>query len=381
MKYKAFEDWYREATIKHLIIQEYKNDLISPPFATELCKNYSTFKNISQSKSIELELPPCTSKTNTCEIINDSAWMIPYGIYDEMNQVVQIKDTEAIYHNIGLTGKGQFYSLATNGETGFSFPLGYEGTNSAIYIKNDTIELHKLPVNGKKLHMGTVYCNGKFWSMPRGDDPGYNLLLGFDGLKIYSFEITEIDNNITRKYSDIIIKENTLYALPFGETPGLNEIIEFDTDSNSMNVYKINGRDFGKKYNTGVLLNKKIIAVPYGEDYSNDSNWGLVFDTETKETKQFDIGISFGGKYRFRSGIAFKNHAYFFPTGTPSCPILKINDEGEIEKKLYMTNFLLGRPIIHKGSLTVMAYNIDSRKNYVFLFDEHLNLFSEIDIA
>ena len=28
--------------------------------------------------------------------------------------------------------------------------------------------------------MGTVYCNGKYWSMPRGDVAGYNNLVSFD---------------------------------------------------------------------------------------------------------------------------------------------------------------------------------------------------------
>lgn len=381
MKYKAFEDWYKEATIKHLILQQYRGDLVSPPFATNLCKSYSTFKNISQSVSIDLSLPESTSKTNTCEIINDSLWSIPYGIYDNMNRIVQIKGTEAIYHDVDLVGKGQFYSLATDGKTGFSFPLGYQNTNLGIYIREDRVSLHQLPENGKKLHMGTVYCNGKYWSMPRGDDPGYNLLLGFDGEKIDSFEIKNIDSSITRKYSDIIVVGNTLYALPFGETSGLNEIIEFNTDTNSMDTYHIDGHDFAKKYNTGVLINKKIIAVPYGDEYFDDSNWGLVFDTESKESRHFDIGLRFGGKYRFRSGILFKNHVYFFPSGTPSCPILKINEEGEIEQKKYFENFLLGRPIIYKNLLAVIGYNLESGKSFVFLLDEWLNLFSKIDIT
>lgn len=380
MTYKAFEDWYKEASIKHLVLQIYNDELVTPPFATELCKDYSIFKIINK-ENISLTLPEVTSKTNSCEVIDDSLWLVPYGIYDHFNVVVQLNGNTPVYHDLPFKGKGQYYSLASNGKTGFSFPLGYEDTNVGLYIKDNIISSIPLPVQGKKLHMGTVYCNNRFWSMPRGDEPGYNLLLSFDGHDIEAYPISGIDNNITRKYSDIIVVENTLYALPFGETSGLNEIIEFNTETNIMLTHSIQGHDFAKKYNSGVYLNGKIIALPYGEDICNDSNWGLVFNTVTKEKYQFDIGISFGGKYRFRSGITFKDNVYFFPTGTPSCPIFKIDENGNVLKILYMDSWLLGRPIVHENFLKCIGYNIELQNHMLFSFDENLNLFSQIDIT
>ena len=221
--------------------------------------------------------------------------------------------------------------------------------------------------------MGTVYCNGSYWSMPRGDDPGYNLILEFDGEKINSYPIEGIDNSITRKYTDIIVVGDTLYALPFGEAAGLNEVIEFDTNTKNLTLHNTQCKDFAKKYNCGVLIGDKIIAVPYGEDYNNDSNWGLIFDTKTKKSTNFDIGIQFGGKYRFRSGVAFNSYAVFVPGGTPSCPILKINDDGKILKKVYLKDYLLGRPIIQDNKLKVIGYHIKNKTHHLLDFDEDLN--------
>lgn len=217
--------------------------------------------------------------------------------------------------------------------------------------------------------------------MPRGDDPGYNTLLEFDGTQIVTHEIEGIDNSITRKYTDIIVKGNTLYALPFGETAGLNEIVEFDTTTKTYKLHSINGHDFAKKYNTGVLVGNNIIALPYGEDYNDDSNWGLVFDTITKQSRQFNIGLKFGGKYRFRTGIEYKDSAYFFPAGTPTCPILKLSAQGNIEKELYMKNWLLGRPIIYNDNLCVIGYNLENKDHKVFQFDADLTLLAQIDIT
>lgn len=379
MKYKAFEDWYKEAEIKHLILQSTNGKLFSPPFATELCKDYSTLKYID-GNNLPLDLDNATSKTNACEIINNDIWFIPYGIWDNFNKVVQIKDNVPTYHTLPFSGKGQFYSMATNGHTGFSFPLGYEDTNVGLYI-NETVSTIPMPIAGKKLHMGTVYCNGRYWSMPRGDDPDYNLLLSFDGTYIKSYPIEGIDNSVTRKYSDIIVVGNTLYALPFGETKGLNEVVEFNTNTNTYKLYKLNVPDFAKKYNCGVYLNGKIIGLPYGDEYVNDSNWGVVFDTETKESHSFDIEIPFGGKYRYRSGVALGNHAYFFPSGTPSCPILMISEDGNIIKKKYLEGWLVGRPIIHQRQIYVIGYNIKTKDHVVFCFDKDLDLLAKIDIA
>lgn len=386
MKYKAFEDWYKEAEIKHLILQDINGVLVSPPFATELCKDYTWFKYIVKGDTklnldVFLDLPPATSKTNTCELIGGSIWMVPYGIYDDLNFVVELDLNKIKLHKLSFGGKGQFYNLASNGDEGFSFPLGYQDTNIGLHIKNSKVTSYPLPTKGKKLHMGTVYCNGSFWSMPRGDEPGYNTLLEFDGTQIVAHTIDGIDNSITRKYTDIIVKGNTLYALPFGETAGLNEIVEFDTDSKTYKLHTINGHDFAKKYNVGVLVGDNIVALPYGEDYNDDNNWGLVFDTKTKQSHQFDIGLKFGGKYRFRSGIEHNGSAYFFPSGTPTCPILKLSAQGTIESELYMKEWLLGRPIVYNNMLCVIGYNLENKDHKIFQFDADLNLLSQIDIT
>ena len=204
--YKAFQDFYKEQSIKHMLLVEHNNELLSPPFATEKCKDYS--KVFYKGDYINLDLLPATSKTNAVAQIKDSSWFLPYGIWDEFNTVVELRGTTPYYHTLPFKGKGQFYSVATNGKTAFSFPLGYEDTNFGLYI-DGIIKTHELPIKGKKLHMGTVYCNGRYWSMPRGDEPGYNTLLSFDGEQYQSYEL-DVDPNITRKYTDIIVKGNTL---------------------------------------------------------------------------------------------------------------------------------------------------------------------------
>lgn len=372
MSYKAFQDWYHEAELKHLLLFSYKGrNLISPPFATELCKTYSKIWH-SEGHSIELDLPPVTSKTSACAVIDDEVWIIPYGIYDNFNTVVQISNGSPIYHTLPFTGKGQYYSVASDNETAFSFPLGYEGTNFGIYIKNNTVTAIKLPMPGKKLHMGTVFCNNSYWSMPRGDTE-YNLLLEFDGSKFIEHYI-DVDPKITRKYTDIITKGNTLYSLPFGETAGLNEVVEFDTQSKTAKYHKLNVPDFAKKYNCAVLLDDVIIGLPYGDEHAQDSNWGVVFDTINKTSKAIDIGISHGGKYRYRCGVAYKDNAYFFPSGTPSCPILQINKEGNIVRSKQFDNILFGRPIVHANLLHVIAYDIKTKDHNIYIFDNNLRI-------
>jgi hypothetical protein len=378
MSYKEFQDWYREAEIKHLLLLTNKGNLISPPFATDLCKEYSIFYH-SKGYHLNLNLPPATSKTSACINVNESIWMLPYNIYDESNIVVEITDGKSKYHHLPFNGKGQFYSVDTDGVTAFSFPLGYEGTNHGIYIKDSVVTAYPLPTKGIKLHMGTVYCNGRYWSMPRGDTP-YNFLMSFDGQEYQSFELKDIDQNVTRKYTDIVKKDKTLYSLPYGETKGLNSIVEFNTETHSLNYYDIEGRDFSKKYNSFVLLKNKIIGLPYGGQDELDSNLGIVFDTDTKKSFHFDIGIFHGGKYRYRSGISFKDHAYFFPSGTPSCPILKIDINGVIIEKKYYNDYLMGRPICYQEKLCVILYNITTRNHEICMFDENLEIVSKIKI-
>lgn len=371
MAYKEFQDHYKETKIKHLLLAEYQGKLLSPPFATDLCKSYSDVW--LDGKYMNLDLPPSTSKTNAVAVLGDSAWFIPYGIYDDLNIVTEMKPGAIIKHKLPFTGKGQFYSVAINYEwnSAFSFPLGYEGTNNAIYINNGKLSIHPLPHKGKKLHMGTVFCNGRYWSMPRGDQPGYTSLLSFDGKQFTSYEL-EVDPNITRKYSDIIVKGNTLYSLPFGETKGLNTIVEFDTDTNKATYHEIKGVDFAKKYNGGVLVGDNIVALPYGTEHG-ESNWGLVFNTVTKQSKQFDIGITHGGKYRYRCGIEYKGYAYFIPSGTPSCPIFKISKDGDELDSIYFGNTLFGRPIIFDDKLCVIGYDTISSEHHLYSIKEDLS--------
>jgi len=372
MMYKAFEDFYKEENIKHLLLLDWNGILTSPPFATEQCKEYADVWCFKKD-IIKLDLPPATSKTNAPIVLDNDLWLIPYGIYDELNIVVQIKDNDVVYHKLSFAGKGQFYSIASNGTSAFSFPLGYEDTNYGLYINEGKVSEHKLPYEGKKLHMGTVYCNGRYWSMPRGDNPGYNKLLSFDGNNFESFEL-DINSNITRKFSDIIVKDNTLYSLPFGETPGMTEIVEFDTTTNRAIYHNLTlTNDFAKKYNCGVLVNNKIIALPYGDEYSQDSNWGVVFDTDTKESKVFDIGLNFGGKYRYRCGVALDNKAIFFPSGTPSCPIMSVDENTNI-KTLYLTDYMLGRPYVKNNLICCMSYRKADRQHFMLIFDSELNL-------
>lgn len=381
MTYKAFEDFYHEAYIRHLLLVEYNGQLYSPPFATELCREYSKVlkwdgKNLNY---IDLNLPPVTSKTNATPVIGDSLWLIPYGIWDNFNTVVQIKNDIPIYHTVNKKGKGQFYSVASSVDAAFSFPLGYEDTSYGLYIKDNSVTTVDFNRNSHtKMHMGCVFSNGKFWSMPRGDTKGYVNLVSFNGNVLEEFAVPHIEKDVTRKYTDLIAIGDVLYALPFGETPGLNEIVEFDTSTKEFKFYPIGGPDFAKKYNVAVHVENKIIAVPYGDEFFYDSNLGIVFDTITKEIKQFDIGINYGGKYRYRCGVSFKGFAFFFPGGTPGCPIMKINQTGEIEKTLYLENILVGRPMLFQSSIYVITYNLVTKTQAILKFDENLNYETEV---
>ena len=58
--------------------------------------------------------------------------------------------------------------------------------------------------------MGTVWCNDRYFSMPRGDEQGYDKLLSFDGNTIQEYEVPYINKNITRKFTDCIVVGNKL---------------------------------------------------------------------------------------------------------------------------------------------------------------------------
>lgn len=379
MKYKAFQDWYREGNIKHLLLVEYNGYLISPPFATERCKEYNKIMKYDGTVSyIDTTLSPAVSKTNCVVNINDNLYFIPYGIYENnYNTVLRLTNDIPEYYYIQAHGKGQFYSGASNSDTAFSFPLGYEGTEYCLYIKNDTPTL--IPFESvEKAHMGTVYCNGRYYSMPRGDKPGYNNLVSFDGDTFRKYHIP-VNSEITRKYTDIIVVDNKLYSLPYGEQSGLNEVVEFDTDTEEIKLYKLDVPDFAKKFNSMIRLDKKIIGMPYGDEFCFDSNYGVIFDTETKQNKAIDIKISHGGKYRYRCGVAYNNYAVFFPSGTPQCPMIIINDSGDIEKTFSFETYMFGRPIIHKDKLHILAYHIFNETHHMFIFDKNFN-YDIIDI-
>lgn len=373
MKYKAFEDYYKEASIRHLVLIEYKGRLVSPPFATERCKDYNKILVWHNTAVyIDLDLPPATSKFNGVQVVGDRLWMIPYGIWDNFRYAVELNDYQATVHELYSHGKGQYYSLDGNDHTAFSFPLGYEGTDHCLLIKDNKITQIKF-LSPKKAHMGTVYCNQGFWSPPRSDDAGYTTIAGYRDQEFIRIQVALSNKDVTRKYSDFIANGNILYALPFGETAGINEIIEFNTETLEYKLYPMSS-DFAKKYNAGVLVGNVIIAVPYGDEHCNDSNIGIVFDTVSKTIKEFDISLPFGGKYRFRCGQELDQHAVFFPTGTPSCPILVVDQQGNIKQKIPLENYLLGRPIKYKDKLATMAYELDTQCHYIMFLDRDLNL-------
>lgn len=374
MSYKAFQDFYIEEDIKHLVLHEHNGLLVSPPFCTEKCKKYSSVMvmNVEENRKwfVDLDIPEATSKFNSVVSLNDSIWFIPYGIWDDFDVVVQLKNFKPIYHKIKKTGKGQFYSVATNGQTAFSFPLGYQDTSFCIYIKDDTV--HTIDFQKEfhsKLHMGTVYCNGSYWSAPRGDTENYINLVKFDGKQILFFPLDLKNKKNTRKYSDLIVVENILYALPYGENSGTTEILEFDTITETYKLYDLDIPDFAKKFNTGVLVDDVIVAVPYGDEHQQNSNWGLIFNIKTKEYKIFDIGLTFGGKYRFRSGVNVNGKAVFLPTGSPACPILVIDKDGNVSKIDWNSNYILGRPIIYNNQIVTMCYDSLNQENYLLKID------------
>lgn len=367
--YKAFEDFYKEARIRHLVLEVNKDELVSPPFGTQnnpsydMCAFYKDHTTL-----VSLDVPDATSKFNAVGVTDDSIWLIPYGIYDDLNVVVQIKDKTPIYHKLDKKGKGQFYSVASHGNTACSFPLGYEDTQFLIYINDNKVKTINVDTNEKKAHMGTVYCNGSYYSMPRGESVHYSNILEFDGKKVIKHKLDLPE--VSRKYTDAVVVGNKLFSLPFGETAGLNEVIEFDTKTKEYRLWKLNVDDFAKKYNTQVLVDDVIIGLPYGDEDSNDSDKGIIFDTVTKESFQFSIKESYGGKFRYRSGIAYKGSAYFLPAGTPGCALYKIDTKGIWVSKTYPDNLMFGRPVIYNDEIHTIVYNTyDNSSNLVKLND------------
>jgi len=371
MTYKAFEDFYKEAEIKHLVLHQHEDYLVSPPFCTDRCKDYNRFMfyKDGEFEFLDLELPPATSKFNGICSIGNSIWTIPYGLFDNFHTILQIKNKQPIYHTINKPGKGQFYSLASDELQGFSFPLGYEDTAFSIHIKDDKITLHGFDTHGhRKMHMGTVYCNGKFWSPPRGDTEGYANVVSFDGTDIVTYHIEFDQKHILRKYTDFIVRGNMLYALPFGQNGHLDQILIFDTDTNTYRLQQIDIPIFFKKFNCGVLVDDTIVALPYGDKSQDTSNYGLVYNCDTGKSKSFNLSeeLTFGGKYRFRCGIEFEGCAVFFPTGSPSVPLIVVDKEGNNIHRQYYSDYVLGRPIMYRSRIWTIAYEIQTKKQFLF---------------
>ena len=274
---------------------------------------------------------------------------------------------------------GQFYGCDSNGTTACSFPLGTSNTSFLLYIDEKGLHTQDFDAEMRKSHMGTAYCNGRYWSMPRGDFRNYNVLVSYDGKDIEKYPIP-VDHTLSRKFTDLIPVGNTLYSLPYGETAGLTQVVEFNTEYNSVSTHELNVPDFAKKYNAQVLVDETIIGVPYGDADDFESKYGVVFDTVTKQSRPFDIEIGYGGKYRFKCGIAYKGRAIFLPSGTPGLPIISVATDGTFHATKTDNSKLFGRPIIYKEKLYTLVFNTIDNTHSLVTIDEWLRINEVIKI-
>jgi hypothetical protein len=386
MSYQSFEDFYRDAEIKHLVLFEHDGKLVSPPFCTDKCKDYSRVMIVENSLTtfVEVDTQPATSKYNTMANINGTLYFAPYGIWDNFNTLLSLNNLEPRSYKIISNSKGQFYNMASNGNTGFASPLGYDPVSFAIYIKDWKIQQIEIPGTSElKRHMGTVFCNGSYFSPPRGESYDYNSILKF---KVETDQLTLIPvPNLVRarrKYSDFIVAGNKLFALPFGRDLELKHVLVYDTVNETSDLVELDIPDFVKKYNGGVLVDDTIIALPYGHKDNGDANYGLIFNVDTYKHSTFDIGLSFGGKYRFRSGIAFNNTAVFLPAGSPNADIIVVDKLGNIKFRKQMQEYILGRPIVYNSKIVSMAYKIQTKEHFLFTLDaDYTTTLSKIDIT
>jgi len=381
MTYKSFEDFYHNAEIKHLVLFEHNNYLISPPFCTDKCKDYSRvliYKD-GNIRWLDVDTPPATSKYNSMVSIGNSMFFAPYGIWDEFNTVLELNLSgpgKATYHTLTSTGKGQFYNMSTDGVTAFAAPLGYEPVSFCLFIKDGIVKQVAVPESpALKRHMGSVFLNGNYYSPPRGETLDYNCILKFnpDTESVTMIEVADLPES-KRKYSDFIAVGNKLYALPFGREQYLQHMLVLDTTDDSVELVKLNVPQFMKKYNAGVVLGDTIIAMPYGHKDDGDANYGLVFNTTTHEHSTFDIGEAFGGKYRFRCGVEFNGLAVFLPAGTPGAPIIAVDKQGNVVYKQIIPEYIIGRPLIHNDVIHSIAYHIETKKHYIFMLDKDFNV-------
>ena len=209
--------------------------------------------------------------------------------------------------------------------------------------------------------------------MPRGDFRNYNVLVSYDGKNIEKYPIP-VDHTLSRKFTDLIPVGDTLYSLPYGETAGLTQVVEFNTEYNSVSTHELNVPDFAKKYNAQVLVDETIIGVPYGDGDDFESKYGVVFDTVTKQSRPFDIEIGYGGKYRFKCGIAYKGRAIFLPSGTPGLPIISVATDGTFHAIKTDNSKLFGRPIIYKEKLYTLVFNTIDNTHSLVTIDEWLRI-------
>jgi hypothetical protein len=96
-----------------------------------------------------------------------------------------------------------------------------------------------------------------------------------------------------------------------------------------------------------------------------------VYNCDTGKSESFDISetLNFGGKYRFRSGIEFEGYAVFFPTGSPSVPLIVLDKEGNTIHRQYYRDYVLGRPIVYQGRVWTIAYEIKTKQQFLFALD------------
>jgi hypothetical protein len=306
--------------------------------------------------------------------IGNSVFFAPYGIWDEFNTVLELDLNgagKAKYHTLDSTGKGQFYNMATDGVTAFAAPLGYEPVSFCLFIKDGKVKQIVVPESPVlKRHMGSVFLNGNYYSPPRGETLDYNCILKFDPVTESVTLITVPDlPQSKRKYSDFIAVGDKLYALPFGREQYLQHMLVLDTTDDSVELVELNVPKFMKKYNAGVVLGDIIVAMPYGHKDDGDANYGLLFNTTTYEHTSFDIGTSFGGKYRFQCGVEYQGNAVFFPTGTPNADIIVVDRQGTIVFRKNLPNYVLGRPVVHNNSIYTIAYEIKTKTHYMLCID------------
>ena len=373
MTYKSFEDYYKEAEIKHLVLFKHNNYLISPPFCTDKCKDYSRVLIYGKGGGVvwfDVDTPPATSKYNSMISIGDSAFFAPYGIWDKFNTVLELNTSgvgKASYHTLDSTSKGQFYNMAGDGKTAFSAPLGYEEVSFGLFIKDGKVKQIPFPVTGElKKHMGTVWANGFYWSAPRGESYDYNQILKFNpNTEELSFIKVDLPR-ARRKYSDFIVAGTKLFAFPLGKDYDLNQVLVVDTTNDSTELLELDIPPFIKKYNAGVLLDDTIVVMPYGNQDDGDANLGLLFNVNSYEHSTFDIGHSFGGKYRFRSGIKFNSTAVFFPSGAQNIEMVALDKLGKIVWKQLFEDYIFGRPVLLDETLYTIAYHIETKKHYMF---------------